>query len=121
MSVLASGAVVRQVLLSAGVEESQIMAKLQPIATDMHALGNPWISYSVYLNNSFLPGLLQITVQQRQVQKPHRKKYDRLGNEFTCNSNNNRIVGSPQPFSRRGSFHLRSDTENRNQQNHQLQ
>lgn len=30
MSVLASGAVVRQVLLSAGAEESQIMAKLQP-------------------------------------------------------------------------------------------
>ena len=62
MSVLASGAVVRQVLLSAGVEESQIMAKLQPIATDMHALGNPWISYSVYLNNSFLPGLLQLMI-----------------------------------------------------------
>ena len=62
MSVLASGAVVRQVLLSAGAEESQIMAKLQPIATDMHALGNPWISYSVYLNNSFLPGLLQLMI-----------------------------------------------------------
>lgn len=62
MSVLASGAVVRQVLLATGVEESQIMAKLQPIAADMHALGNPWISYSVYLNNSFLPGLLQLMI-----------------------------------------------------------
>ncbi len=62
MSVLASGAVVRQVLLSAGAEESQIMAKLQPVASDMHALGNPWISYSVYLNNSFLPGMLQLMI-----------------------------------------------------------
>ena len=62
MSVLASGAVVRQVLLATGAEESQIMPKLQPIATDMHALGNPWISYSVYLNNSFLPGLLQLMI-----------------------------------------------------------
>ena len=62
MSVLASGAVVRQVLLASGAEDSQIMAKLQPIATDMHALGNPWINYSVYLNNSFLPGLLQLMI-----------------------------------------------------------
>ena len=38
------------------------MSKLQPIATDMHALVNPWISYSVYLNNSFLPGLLQLMI-----------------------------------------------------------
>ena len=48
--------------LSAGAEDSQVMAKLQPIATDMHALGNPWISYSIYLNNSFLPGLLQLMI-----------------------------------------------------------
>ncbi len=62
MSVLASGAVVREVLLATGEDDSQIMARLQPIPADMHPLHNPWISYSIYLNNSFLPALLQLMI-----------------------------------------------------------
>lgn len=38
------------------------MPKLQPIPIDMHALGNPWINYSIYLNNTFMPGLLQLMI-----------------------------------------------------------
>ncbi len=62
MSVLASGAVVRQILLSTGAEEFQIRSRLQPIVADMHPLHNPWVNYSVYLNNSFLPALLQLMI-----------------------------------------------------------
>ncbi len=62
MSVLASGAVVQQVLLSAGAQQHSIMPLLQPITIDMHPLGNPWLNYSIYLNNSFLPAILQLMV-----------------------------------------------------------
>ena len=43
MSVLASGAVVQQTLLAKGAYEYQMSPQLQPIVTDMHSLGNPWI------------------------------------------------------------------------------
>ena len=62
MSVLASGAVVQQTMLAKGAYEYQMSPQLQPIVTDMHSLGNPWISYAIYLCNSFLPGLLQLMV-----------------------------------------------------------
>ncbi len=62
LSVLASGAVVREVMLASGVDDAQVMARLQPIPVDMHPLHNPWVNYSVYLNNSFLPALLQLMI-----------------------------------------------------------
>lgn len=62
MSVLASGAIVQQTLLAKGMPNYELMAKLQPITTDVHPLGNPWISYSVYLNNSFIPGVMQLMI-----------------------------------------------------------
>lgn len=62
MSVLASGAVVQQILLSVGAQQRSIMPMLQPITIDMHPLGNPWLNYSIYLNNSFLPAILQLMV-----------------------------------------------------------
>ncbi|MBQ7824066.1 MAG: ABC transporter permease [Bacteroidaceae bacterium] len=62
MSVLASGAVVQQTLLAKGAYEYQMSPQLQPIVTDMHSLGNPWISYAIYLCNNFLPGMLQLMV-----------------------------------------------------------
>lgn len=62
VSTLASAAVVQEVLLDVGVSQRQIMAILQPIVVDMHPLGNPWLNYSVYLNNSFLPAVLQLMI-----------------------------------------------------------
>ncbi len=62
MSALASGAVVREELLATGEDDLQIMAQLQPLPVDMHPLHNPWTNYSIYLNNSFLPALLQLMV-----------------------------------------------------------
>ena len=62
MSVLAGASVGLQTGLAHGYTESQIMAQLQPIAIDTHAIGNPWLNYSVYLNNTLLPGILQLMV-----------------------------------------------------------
>ena len=62
MSVLASGAIVQQTLLAHGEYGYEIMPQLQPVPTAVHELGNPWISYSVYLNNTFIPGMLQIMI-----------------------------------------------------------
>lgn len=61
-SMLISAAVIQDLLLSLGFSPQRIMSLLQPIAIDSHALGNPWVNYSIYLSNSFLPAMLQLMV-----------------------------------------------------------
>ena len=61
-SVLAGGAVGLQTGLAKGYTEEQIQAQLQPIVLDTHAIGNPWLNYSIYLSNSLLPGILQLLI-----------------------------------------------------------
>lgn len=62
MSVLAGASVGLQTGTAKGLPLSQIMGQLQPIVVDTHALGNPWLNYSVYLNNTILPGVLQLMI-----------------------------------------------------------
>lgn len=62
MSELASGATARSVLYAKGATEDQAMGFLQPIVIDTHPLNNPWINYSVYLNNTFTPGVLMLMI-----------------------------------------------------------
>lgn len=62
MSELTSGAAARKVLYAKGVTEDQAMAFLQPIVIDTHPLNNPWLNYSVYLNNTFAPGVLMLLI-----------------------------------------------------------
>lgn len=62
MSVLAGASVGLQTGLAKGYTESQIMGQLQPIIVDTHAIGNPWLNYSVYLNNTLLPGVIQLMI-----------------------------------------------------------
>ncbi len=62
MSELASGAVGQATLLAKGATEEQAMALLQPIVIDTHPLNNPWMNYSVYLNNTFMPGVLMLLI-----------------------------------------------------------
>ena len=38
------------------------MGQLQPSVIDTHPIGNPWLNYSVYLNNTVLPGIIQLMV-----------------------------------------------------------
>ena len=62
MANLVSAAVQREVLRSRGYRDDQIMALIQPIVLDTHAIGNPWVNYSVYLSSTLLPGLLGMIV-----------------------------------------------------------
>ena len=61
-SMLVSAGVVQEVLQSLGLPERRILSLLQPLAVDSQPLGNPWLNYSVYLSNSFLPTILQLMV-----------------------------------------------------------
>ena len=62
VSTLASAAVGLQTAEAKGFTENQIMPILQPITIDAHPIGNPWLNYSVYLNNVILPGILQLII-----------------------------------------------------------
>ena len=62
MSELASGAASRPVLYAKGATERQAMAYLQPVVIDMHAVGNPWLNYNVYLSNVIIPGMLGLFI-----------------------------------------------------------
>jgi len=62
ISVLANASVGLQQGTARGLTNDQIMAQLQPITINTHALGNPWLNYSVYLNNVLLPGVLQLMI-----------------------------------------------------------
>lgn len=62
MSELASGAASRTMLYAWGATEQQAMAYLQPIVIDMHAVGNPWLNYNVYLSNVIIPGMLGLFI-----------------------------------------------------------
>ncbi len=62
ISVLSSASVGLQTGRAKGYTDNQIMTHLQPITIDTHPIGNPWLSYSVYLNNIILPGILQLMI-----------------------------------------------------------
>jgi ABC-2 type transport system permease protein len=51
-----------QIRLAKGQDPEASMAQIQPISPELHAIGNPYINYSIYLINVFLPGLLQLMV-----------------------------------------------------------
>ncbi len=67
MSELASGAASRKVLYAKGATEKQAMAYLQPVVIDMHAVGNPWLNYNIYLSNIIIPGMLGIFIFMTSV------------------------------------------------------
>lgn len=62
ISTLASASVGLQTATAHGYTEYQVMPILQPITIDTHPIGNPWLNYSVYLNNIVLPGILQLII-----------------------------------------------------------
>lgn len=58
MSVTTSGKIVRTGLMDKGVSSDLAGVALQPLAMDIHPLGNPWISYAYYLGPSFIIGCI---------------------------------------------------------------
>ena len=59
---LAAAAAVQQTLLARGEYERDILPQIQPITVTQRSTVNPWISYSIYLNNTFLPGVLGVII-----------------------------------------------------------
>ncbi len=62
LAVTTSGQLVQQNLVAKGASSSAAGLILQPMTLDNHPLGNPYLNYSYYLSNSFLPGLLQLMI-----------------------------------------------------------
>ena len=59
---LTNGAVQREVLRAKGVNESEIMARIQPMVIDAHNIGNAPTSYAYYLCNMILTGVLAMSI-----------------------------------------------------------
>ena len=62
LSELTDAGIGMQLLYAHGAASWQVEAVLQPIALETHPLHNPWLNYSVYLNNTLMPGVLALMV-----------------------------------------------------------
>ena len=60
ITTLGSAAVGQASMQARGYTDRQIKTFLQPIAIDLHAVGNPWINYNVYLSTMLIPGVLML-------------------------------------------------------------
>lgn len=87
-SELASGAVGQATLLAKGATEEQAMALLQPIVIDTHPLNNPWMNYSVYLNNTFVPGVLMLLIFMVTVYSIGVEMKERTARQWLRTANN---------------------------------
>ena len=53
VAVATSGGVVKETLVSLGIDPEKVAELVQPVAVDIFALGNPWMNYAIYLCPSF--------------------------------------------------------------------
>lgn len=63
-AVTTSGGIAMTTLVSSGIDQSLVSSLLQPVTIQEHCIGNPWLNYSIYLSNSFLPCLLELIIFQ---------------------------------------------------------
>lgn len=92
MGELASGAVARAQLYARGATEKQAMAALQPIVIDTRAMNNPWINYSVYLSNTFAPGVLMLLIFMITVYSIGVEIKERTAREWLHTSNDSMYI-----------------------------
>ncbi|MDE6453963.1 MAG: ABC transporter permease [Muribaculaceae bacterium] len=62
IAVTTAGQVVATTLQSAGLDPGSAEALLQPLGQDIHPIGNPWLNYSIYLSQSFIPAMMALLV-----------------------------------------------------------
>lgn len=62
VSTLGSAAVGSTKLSALGKTSREIRTFLQPIAIDLHMIGNPWGNYNVYLSTAMVPGVIMVFV-----------------------------------------------------------
>ena len=59
---LASAGVGKSVMTAKGYTDKQIATFLQPIAIDLHTVGNPWVNYNIYLSTMLVPTCLLLFI-----------------------------------------------------------
>lgn len=62
ISSLGSASVGKTKLSALGKTDDEIKTFLQPIAIDLHMIGNPWSNYNVYLSTVMVPGILMLFI-----------------------------------------------------------
>lgn len=62
IAVSTTGSMAQVQLVSVGMDEAAAGALIQPLAVQDHPMGNPWSNYSIYLCNSFAPGVLALMI-----------------------------------------------------------
>ena len=62
IAVTTTGSVAAMQLVSTGLERDAVGALIQPLAVQDHLIGNTWSNYSIYLCNSFAPGVLALMI-----------------------------------------------------------
>lgn len=62
IATLGSAGVGSATLSAKGLTEKQITALLQPVAIDLHTIGNPWTNYNIYLSTMLIPGCLMLFI-----------------------------------------------------------
>ena len=60
VATLGSAAVGQGTMRAKGFTDKQIATFLQPISIDLHMIGNPWVSYNLYLSTMLIPGILML-------------------------------------------------------------
>lgn len=59
---LGSAAVGSTKLSAIGKTKQEIRTFLQPIAIDLHMVGNPWSNYNIYLSTTMVPGVIMVFI-----------------------------------------------------------
>lgn len=62
VAVTTSAGMVMTTLSAAGLPADQTEALIQPVSVDTHPIGNPWLSYGIYLCPSFIWGVLALMI-----------------------------------------------------------
>lgn len=62
VTTLAAAGVGRAQLSALGRTDGEIQAYLQPVALDLHTVGNPQASYNVYITTFMVPGILMLFI-----------------------------------------------------------
>lgn len=61
-SALGTAGVGTEKLAAMGKTDQEIATNIQPVAIDLHLIGNPWTNYNVYLSTFIVPGVLLLFV-----------------------------------------------------------
>ncbi|MBR2638147.1 MAG: ABC transporter permease [Bacteroidaceae bacterium] len=61
-TLLTNAAIGTSAIIAHGGTKHQAQVFVQPIVIETHAIGNPWLSYSIYLNNTIFPGVLSLFI-----------------------------------------------------------